>query len=173
MGEPRWLDEQEQRTWRAFLAATLLLGDQLDRELQAESGLPHSYYEILVTLSEVPGRTLRMTELATLTRSSRSRLSHAVARLEARGWVRREECPTDRRGALAVLTDTGFAALSAAAPGHVEGVRRHLFDRLTRQQVRQLQDISDAVAGPLCAARRPDRHRAGDADAAASAATAP
>src|SRR3954447_16624816 len=130
MTETRWLDPDEQRTWRAFLGATQLLFDQLDRELQRDAGMPHAYYEILVILSEAPGRTLRMSELAERTRSSRSRLSHAVARLEERGWIRREDCPPARRGAFAVLTDAGFAVLAAAAPGHVEAVRRQLFDRL-------------------------------------------
>jgi DNA-binding MarR family transcriptional regulator len=149
--QPRWLDDDEQRVWRSFLAATQLLADRLDQELQRDSGIPHAYYEVLVRLSEVPGRRLRMSELADLSLSSRSRLSHAVARLEEAGWVRRETCATDRRGQVAVLTDEGFAALEAAAPGHVEGVRRHLFDQLTPQQVRQLGEICDAIATHLAA----------------------
>ncbi|HEY0700749.1 MAG TPA: MarR family transcriptional regulator, partial [Micromonospora sp.] len=103
----------------------------------------------LVRLSETPGRRLRMTELAEVTGSSRSRLSHAVARLEESGWVRREECPSDRRGQVAVLTDAGYAALAAAAPGHVEGVRRHLFDPLSPAQVDQLRRISEALVDHL------------------------
>ena len=94
----RWLDEQEQQTWRAFLSVTQLLSDQLDRELQRDAKIPHAYYEILVRLSEAPDRTLRMSQLADSTLSSRSRLSHAVARLEEAGWVERRSCPTDRRG---------------------------------------------------------------------------
>jgi DNA-binding MarR family transcriptional regulator len=141
----RWLDPDEQRTWRAFLAASRALMTTLDRELQRDAGMPHAYYEILVRLSEVPGRTLRMSELADASGSSRSRLSHAVARLEESGWVRREECPTDRRGQLATLTEQGLAALSAAAPGHVQGVRQHLFDPLTPDQLKQLREISDAL----------------------------
>src|SRR5918998_1466072 len=127
----RWLNEEEQRTWRAFLHASRALWDTLDRELQRDAGMPHAYYEILVRLSEAPSRMLRMSDLAEATSSSRSRLSHAVARLEEYGWVRREDCPTDRRGQLAVLTDAGFRVLESAAPGHVEGVRTHLFDQLT------------------------------------------
>jgi DNA-binding MarR family transcriptional regulator len=146
---PRWLDQSEQQVWRSFLAATQLLGDRLDQELQRDSGIPHGYYEVLVRLSEVPGRQLRMSELALRSMSSRSRLSHAVARLEERGWVRRESCPTDRRGQLAVLTDAGFSALEAAAPRHVEGVRNHLFDQLTSEQVVQLGEIFGAVADHL------------------------
>lgn len=130
-----------------------MLFDQLDRELQRDAGMPHTYYEILVSLSESPDRAMRMSELAVLTRSSRSRLSHAVARLEALGWVVRQSCATDGRGQVARLTDAGFAALAAAAPGHVDGVRRHVFDRLTPDQVAQLRAISEAVLHPLAEQR--------------------
>lgn len=155
MAEPRWLDPHEQRTWRSFLAAMSLLTEQLDRELQRDAGLPHAYYEILVMLSESPGRTLRMSELAERVGASRSRLSHAVARLEDAGWVERRSCATDKRGALAVLTDEGFSVLEAAAPGHVAGVRRHLFDVLTPTQVRQLGRISSAISDNLTSGRCP------------------
>ena len=141
----RWLTEEEQRTWRAYLAANQLLSDALDRQLMRDSGLPHGYYEILVRLSEAPGRALRMSELAVACQSSRSRLSHAVARLEERGWLRREVAADDRRGQVAVLTDEGFQALAEAAPGHVEEVRTYLFDPLTPAQVAQLREISEAV----------------------------
>jgi DNA-binding MarR family transcriptional regulator len=90
-----------------------------------------------------------MNQLADLCQSSRSRLSHAVSRLEEAGWVRREACPTDKRGAEAVMTDAGYAAIEAAAPGHVEAVRRHLFDVLTDEQVRQLGEISAAIRDGL------------------------
>ena len=149
MAETRWLSEDEQCTWRAFLTAMRLLTDQLDRELQRDANIPHTYYEILVALSEAPGRRLRMNQLAEVCQSSRSRLSHAVNRLEEAGWVRREACPTDKRGALAVMTDDGFAAIEAAAPGHVEGVRRHVFDVLTPEQIRQLGEISAAIRDGL------------------------
>jgi DNA-binding MarR family transcriptional regulator len=149
MDGTRWLDDQEHHAWRSYLAATRLLQSQLDRELQRDSQIPAAYYEILVQLSEAPDRCLRMSDLADASESSRSRLSHAVARLEKSGWVRRESCPTDRRGAFAILTDTGFEALAAAAPAHVESVRKHLFDRLTREQVGQLADICDAITDGL------------------------
>jgi DNA-binding MarR family transcriptional regulator len=151
MAPPRWLDTEEQRTWRAFFGATQLLFDRLDRELQRDAGIPHAYYEILVWLSEAPERCLRMSELARRTRSSRSRLSHAVARLEERGWIVRRDCATDKRGQLAALTDDGYAALTVAAPGHVAGVRSHLFDALSPEQVGQLRRISEAIMGPLAA----------------------
>ena len=109
--------------------------------------MPHAYYEMLVKLSEAPERTLRMSELATELDSSQSRLSHAVARLEERGWVQRAPCATDRRGQLGVLTDEGFAALAAAAPGHVEAVRQHSSTGSHPEQVRQLAEICGAVLG--------------------------
>jgi DNA-binding MarR family transcriptional regulator len=144
-----WLSDDEQRTWRSFLGATRLLFDQLDRELQRDAGMTHADYEILVRLSEAPDRALRMGELAERTGSSRSRLSHAVTGLEADGWVRRERCTTDGRGAIAVLTDKGAAALHDAAPGHVRGVRRHVFDQLGPAQQRALRKASDAILGHL------------------------
>lgn len=147
MEEPRWLTDEEQRTWRAFLSATRHLFEQLDRELQRDAGMPHSYYVILVALSEAPSRTLRMTELARVTGSSPSRLSHAVSRLEEQGWVLRSACATDRRGAWASLTEAGLEVLECAAAGHVGAVRDHLFDRLSPAQVDQLRAISEAVLG--------------------------
>ena len=96
-------------------------------------------------LSEAPDHTLRMTQLAEAASASKSRVSHAVARLEERGWIRRRDCPTDRRGQLAELTDEGYAVLVAAAPGHVEHVRRILFDPLTPEQVRQLHAITGSI----------------------------
>ncbi|TQN44338.1 MarR family transcriptional regulator [Blastococcus colisei] len=144
-GDPRWLDADEQRAWRAWLYSAQLLLDRLDRELTHETGVSHAYYEILVALSETEGRMLRMSQLADRCLSSRSRLSHAVSRLEERGWVRRQVCPDDGRGQLAVLTDDGFAALEAAAPVHVEGVRIHLFDQLSRQQVENMRDVGETL----------------------------
>ena len=145
----RWLNRDEQRAWRAFLTANRLLFHGLDRELARDAGMPHAYYEILVRLSEAPDRTLRMRDLADLSQSSRSRLSHAVSRLETLGWVARLECETDRRGQLAQLTDVGFSVLEAAAPGHVEAVRSMLFDALTAEQVEQLRAISEAVTAHM------------------------
>lgn len=145
----RWLDEEEQQTWRAFLWTSRLLNEALDRQLQRDSGMPHTYYVILAMLSETPERRLTMSELARIVRSSPSRLSHAVTKLERLGHVRRVPHPTDRRTTLAVLTDKGFTVLREAAPGHVEAVRRHLFDRLTREQVLQLREILRAVLPAL------------------------
>jgi DNA-binding MarR family transcriptional regulator len=161
-GEARWLDDEERQTWLSWVFTTRLLWEELERDLQREAGLPFGYYEILVMLSEAPGRTLRMSELADATQSSRSRLSHAIARLEEFGWVRRAVCETDRRGALAVLTDEGFAALAAAAPDHVESVRTHLFDQLSPAQQRQLREIFDTLLDhlvPLAEGRGDSRAR--------------
>lgn len=147
--EPRWLDDSEQRVWRAFIDAIRLFTSEIDRDLQHDSRLNHAYYQILVALSEAPNRTMRMSELADLTLASRSRLSHAVARLEAAGWVERRSCPSDKRGSFAVMTDAGYAVLAAAARGHVEAVRRNLFDVLNPAQVQQLGDISVALRDAL------------------------
>ena len=152
MSDARWLDEEEQATWRAFLSASRALFEELDRQLQRDAGMPLAYYEVLVRLSEAPDRQLRMHELARLAGASRSRLSHAVARLAEQGWVQRQDCPEDGRGAYAVLTDEGFAALRQAAPGHVEAVRSLLFDPLAEADVAALRRIGEAVL----AAARPD-----------------
>jgi DNA-binding MarR family transcriptional regulator len=143
--QTRWLTAEEQQAWRAFLTATQTLLTTVEGQLQRASGIGHGYYEILVRLSEAPGHALRMSQLAEASTSTKSRLSHAVARLEERGWVERLDCPTDRRGQVAQLTPAGFAALEAAAPAHVEQVRRSLFDQLSAEQVAQLRVISEAI----------------------------
>lgn len=151
MEEPRWLDETEQRAWRGFLHMTELLKAQLGRDLQKETGLSDADYSVLVHLSEIDGRRMRMSDLAGRLLWSKSRLSHQVARMEDRGLVRREECPTDARGSFAVLTDKGFKVIEHAAPFHVESVRRHLIDRLTRDDLLTLVRIADTVVAPLAA----------------------
>lgn len=153
MPSTRWLSADEQRAWRGLLAMQQLLFDAIDAQLQRDAQMTHGYYEILVRLAEAPGRCLRMRDLAAASSSSRSRLSHAVARLEERGWVRRRCHETDRRGQVAELTDHGFAALAAAAPGHVELVRAALLDPLTPEQVAQLETISRTVVDNLEAAK--------------------
>lgn len=147
MGTTRWLDDEEQQTWRAFLGATQRVREELDRQLQRDAGMPLAYYQILAMLSEAPDRTLTMSRLARITRSSASRLSHAVSKLEAKGWVSRCQHPADHRTTLATLTDEGFEELASVAPGHVEQVRRTLFDHLSPEQTRQLHAICRAVLG--------------------------
>jgi len=155
VSQVRWLTDDEQRVWRGFIGAVDLLRGHVEAQLQRDAGMPHAYYETLAALSEAPEKTMRMSELAEKCRSSRSRLSHAVARLEENGWVRRDTCATDRRGALASLTDEGLAALEAAAPGHVVAVREALFEALSPEQVRALGEISAAIVNrltPCCTA---------------------
>ncbi|MFM9628577.1 MULTISPECIES: MarR family winged helix-turn-helix transcriptional regulator [Streptomyces] len=147
--EPQWLTAEEQRIWRSYLHATTLLEDHMDRQLQRDAGMPHVYYGLLVKLAESPHRRLRMTELARDAKITRSRLSHAVARLERNGWVRREDCPSDKRGQFAVLTEDGLDVLRNAAPGHVAAVRNALFDRLTPEQQKSLGEIMEIVAEGL------------------------
>src|SRR5438067_5836337 len=146
MDGARWLTPEESQTWRTFLAACQAFFSSVEGQLQRDAGMPMAYYEILVRLAEAPGRSLRMSQLAEAAAASKSRASHAVARLEERGWVRRVDCPTDRRGQVAELTDEGYAVLVASAPGHVEQVRKSLFDGLTAEQVTQLKTISQSMA---------------------------
>jgi len=154
MGDTRWLTAAEQDAWRAFIGGCRALFTSVDAQLQRDAGMPLAYYEILVRLSEAPGRRLRMSQLAEAASASKSRASHAVARLEERGWVRRVDCATDRRGQVAELTDEGYAVLDAAAPGHVEQVRTALFDGLAPGQVAQLKAIGDVMAA-ACGGRIP------------------
>ncbi|MBX9398795.1 MarR family transcriptional regulator [Streptomyces sp. TRM72054] len=147
--EPNWLTDEEQRVWRSYIEAATLLEDHLDRQLQRDAGMPHVYYGLLVKLAESPRRRLRMTELAMHAKITRSRLSHAVARLEKNGWVRREDCPSDKRGQFAVLTDQGLEVLKQSAPGHVAAVRQAVFDRLTPEQQKSLGEIMRIVAEGL------------------------
>ena len=139
----RWLTDDEQASWRAWIAASLLLPDRLSRDLQEACGISLPDYEILVYLSEAPGRRLRMSDLAERTLSSRSRLSHQVDRLSAAGLVDRQPCSDDRRGYFAVLTAHGWDFLVATAPVHVASVRQHLVDALTPEEF--------AEFGRLCA----------------------
>lgn len=141
----RWLSDDEQKVWRTYLLANQLLWASLDRQLQRDAGMPHAYYIILAMLSEAPNRQLTMSQLAKVVSSSPSRLSHAVAKLEQAGWVRRRRHETDGRTTLASLTDDGFAVLAEAAPGHVDEVRGILFDPLTPEQVAQLGEIVSAI----------------------------
>ncbi|GAA1590246.1 MarR family transcriptional regulator [Kribbella sancticallisti] len=145
MTSARWLDDEEQRSWRTFGLATRLLLDRIERELQEAAGMPPTYYELLVLLSEAPDRTMRMSELARWTHSKPSRITHAIAKLEQAGWVRREHLASDRRGWVTVLTGEGLSALQAAAPRHVASVRTHLIDVLSPEQIRQLGDISETL----------------------------
>ncbi|SDN95480.1 MarR family winged helix-turn-helix transcriptional regulator [Actinacidiphila guanduensis] len=149
MDEVRWLTAAEQEIWRAYMTATNEFAAHVDRQLRRDAGMPMAYYEILVRLSESPERCLRMSDLAEVSLFSRSRLSHAVSALEKNGWVVRRPADADRRGWVCELTDEGFAALAAAAPGHVSTVRAHLFDVLTAEQLDALREIGRAITAGL------------------------
>jgi DNA-binding MarR family transcriptional regulator len=135
---PRWLNEDERRTWLAYISTGVLLDDYLDRQLRKDIGITHPDYA-----------PLSMSELAERMKITRSRLTHAVTRLEIAGYVERREHPTDRRGQLAAITQIGRELLERAAPGHVEAVRHAVFDALTPEQARQLGDISEAIAAAI------------------------
>lgn len=147
----KWLNGDEQRAWRAWIAASNTLNHRLSADLQEQHDITLADYEILVQLSEHPERRMRMSDLADATLASRSRLSHQVDRLVKRGLVERQECEFDKRGSFAALTDQGWKAIVAAAPDHVESVRTYLVDVLTTQEFEALgkacRKISDHVAG--------------------------
>lgn len=149
MDQPGRLSAGEREAWDGFNTAMTMLTEHLERRLQQDAGMPHAHYAVLATLAAAPERTLRMHELACAVRFSRSRLSHAIGRLEAAGWVERTPCPSDKRGALATLTPVGADALRAATPAHDAAVKHALFDALTAEQVDRLAEISDAVMGAL------------------------
>jgi len=142
--EPRWLDETEMRAWRGLLRMGWLVEVGISRDLN-EAGLSFADYHVLASLSETRGHQMRITDLAARISWSKSRLSHQLSRMQARGLVCRSTCPTDARGALAVLTPAGLEAIQNAAPGHVESIRRHLLQPLSPEQVGALADIAEAV----------------------------
>jgi DNA-binding MarR family transcriptional regulator len=152
---PRWLTDEEQRAWRAYIRLAQLLMRQLDRDLNP-FGLSMHDYEILVELSEAPRHRMRMTELADRTAQSRSRLSHQVNRMEARGLVSRENCEGDKRGTFAVLTKHGAATIEEVAPHHVASVRRHFIDRLGAVELTALTSAYEPLLAELLLARERD-----------------
>jgi DNA-binding MarR family transcriptional regulator len=145
----RWLDEDQQRMWRAWLTVSELVPRVLDAQLQRDAGISHAAYVVLAMLSESPGRSRRMSDLARRANQSQSRLSHTVSRLEDRGWVRRERSADDGRGNLAVLTDAGWDVVRAVAPGHVDAVREAMFAPLTAEQTQVLGEALGAIVERL------------------------
>ena len=149
--EARWLTGEEREAWLAVTSVVIRLPSALNAQLQRDAGISHFEYQVMAGLSESPERTLRMSVLAAFADGSLSRLSQVVSRLENRGWIRRTPDPVDGRYTLATLTDAGWDKVVASAAGHVEAVRRYVFDPLTAAQVRQLgaigRRISDAVEG--------------------------
>ena len=149
MRDNPWLSDEQQQVWRAFLRMSGKLNECIERDLQQVARMPHAYYLILAMLSEAPERSLRMNQLAEVVRASQSRVSHAIARLEEAGWVRRMPAPGDRRGQIAELTDAGFARLVEVAPSHAETVRSIMFDPLSAEQLAGFGDICETIlAGP-------------------------
>ncbi|AEV82048.1 MarR family transcriptional regulator [Actinoplanes sp. SE50] len=145
MDEPRWLTDEQQAVWRSLVEVLVKVPAALEAQLQRDAGLTHMGYLVMMTLSEDPDRRLPMSHLAKRASASLSRLSHVVARLEERGWVRRERHAGDGRVQLAVLTDEGFAKVAATAPGHAAAVQHLVFDRLTPAQARQLGKLAEAL----------------------------
>ena len=143
--EPRWLDAEERQAWLALAGVLIRLPAALDAQLRRDAGITHFEYQVLARLSEAPERTLRMSVLAVQAEGSLPRLSQVVTRMEQRGWVRRTPDPADGRYTLAILTEDGRAKVIEAAPGHVEEVRRLVFDPLTKAQTRQLRDIGRRI----------------------------
>jgi DNA-binding MarR family transcriptional regulator len=163
--EPRWLDAEESQAWRALASTLVRLPAALDAQLRRDAGLSHFEYQVLALLSEAPGRTLRMSALATLAEGSLPRLSQVVGRLEQRGWVRRTPDPADGRYTLAILTGQGRVKVTEAAPGHVQEVRRLVFDPLTKTQCRQLREIGLRIIRAI----NPDDYRRPDDQSVPSA----
>lgn len=145
MAETRWLDDAEQKAWRSYLRMNTVLTAALSRQLQNDTTLSLPDFEVLVHLTDVDDGRLRVSELARAMRWEKSRLSHQVTRMQRRGLVAREECPSDGRGAFVVLTDEGRATIEAAAPSHVHSVRRLFFDTITADEVTALTAISQRV----------------------------
>ncbi|MGP3960207.1 MarR family winged helix-turn-helix transcriptional regulator [Nonomuraea sp. 3N208] len=144
--EPRWLSEEEMESWLVLVSVLIRLSAALDGQLQRDAGISHFEYQVLAMLSMSEEQSVRMSELAALSDGSLSRLSHVVKRLEKRGWVRRTPDPADGRYTLATLTVEGWKKVVETAPGHVEAVRRYVFDPITKAQVRQLRDIGRRIS---------------------------
>ena len=145
----RWLTEDEQRAWRGLLRMTSQLNARMNRQLQDDYGISLADYDVLVVLSEAPAGRRRVFELADALAWEQSRVSHQLSRMQRRGLVARQECPTDARGAFVVLTETGRAAIERAAPAHVETVRQLVFDGLSRDQLAALTAVSSSVLDRL------------------------
>ena len=145
----RWLTEDEQRAWRGLLRMTAQLNARMNRQLQDDYGISLPDYDVLVVLSEAPAGRRRVFELTDGLAWEQSRVSHQLARMQRRGLVAREECPTDARGAFAVITEAGRAAIERAAPAHVETVRQLVFDGLSPDQLTALTAVTEAVLDRL------------------------
>ncbi|MGW1764875.1 MarR family winged helix-turn-helix transcriptional regulator [Streptomyces sp. NPDC002073] len=144
----RWLDDAEQCAWRTYLDVNRLLTYQMEKDLQP-FGLTNNDYEILVNLSESEDHRMRMSDLATATLQSKSRLSHQITRMETAGLVVRVNCESDRRGLYAVLTEQGMETMRKVAPHHVASVRRHFIDMLSPEALSAMHASLKPVAEKL------------------------
>ncbi len=142
--QPKWLNQEQQRIWRAYLLGSARLFEKLDADLR-KFAIDLAEYEILVSLEEVPGQQIRMSELADAVHQSRSRLTHTISRMEKSGLVSRTTCPTDRRGVWAQLTPTGMELLKSAAPSHVAAVRKNFVEAMCEVDYAALGRAFDAV----------------------------
>ncbi|PWI09091.1 MarR family transcriptional regulator [Streptomyces sp. NWU339] len=147
--EARWLAPEESEAWLAVWTMTVWLPVRLDAQLRQDSALSLPEYHALSQISMAPDRTLRLSELATVANMTLSHLSRVVSRLEKAGWVRRVPDPTDGRYTLAGLTDEGWCKVAAAAPEHVDAVRRYVFDSLTPEQRRALGEAAARIVEAL------------------------
>ncbi|WP_394771275.1 MarR family winged helix-turn-helix transcriptional regulator [Lacisediminihabitans sp.] len=149
MDDTPWLTAPQLDSWRKFISVVELLPGVLDSQLQRDAELSHFEYFVLAMLSEAPGRTLRMTQLAAETNATLPRLSHVVSRLETRGYLNRVPCPEDRRATNAVLSEAGWEKVVATAPGHVRTVRENVIDVLDDDDVADLDRIMARMLGRL------------------------
>jgi len=145
----RWLTDEEQHAWRGLLRMTAQLNARMNRQLQDDYGISLADYDVLVVLSEAPDGRCRVFELTEALAWEQSRVSHQLARMQRRGLVARQECPTDARGAFAVITEAGRAAIERAAPAHVETVRRLVFDGLGPDKLAALTAVTEGVLDRL------------------------
>lgn len=145
----RWLDEREAHTWRTYLTARLALDAAVERQLTG-AGLSAADWQLLVPLSEAEGDVLRARDLASRVGWDRSRLSHQLKRMEARGLVARSDCPTDARGTLVTLTPQGRALVEQVAPGHVDTVRRVFVDVVSPEEAAVLDAVFARVLAAAC-----------------------
>ncbi len=145
---PRWLNTAEMKAWRRYIIASRRLLEALDSDLE-DHDLSMADYEILAQLSDAPERKMRMSELAEIALLSRSRLSHRMKVMEKAGWVKREACPSDKRGYFAVMTAKGWKAIVAAAPDHVESVRTRFVDHLTKADQEVIAAIFNRIEDSL------------------------
>jgi DNA-binding MarR family transcriptional regulator len=162
MGEPRWLGEREQRAWRSFVTMQDGISEYIERQLRSHSGMSSADYEVLAHLSEAPEGPMRSNVLGQLLRWEKGRLSQHLTRMQHRGLIRRERCPTDQRGAVVSITDRGRALIEQTAPLHAADIRNVLIDHLTPAQLDLLTELGDQVRARLAEIEQSDQSGAAD-----------